>query len=137
MIEALVQGVLVGGLYAAVALGLSIVFGVLRLVNLAHGELVIGSAFLAWVVVDATGVDPLLALVVVAPAMFAIAYPLQRFVLTPVLTRSQEAPLVATFGLSLTAVGVLSQLAGSNPKSLDASWESTGISVLGVHVRVA
>ena len=137
MVDALAQGILLGGLYASVALGLSIVFGVLRLVNLAHGELLIGAAFLSFWVIDLLGVDPLLALLVVAPAMFIIAYPIQRFVLTPVLTRSEEAPLVATFGLSLLATGLLVELAGSDPRSLDASWASSGFEVAGVNIRVA
>jgi branched-chain amino acid transport system permease protein len=137
MVDALAQGILLGGLYASVALGLSVVFGVLRLVNLAHGELLIGAAFLAFLVVDGTGVDPLLSLLVVAPAMFAIAYPIQRYVLTPVLTRSEEAPLVATFGLSLAATGLFAELWGSDPRSLHASWASTGISILGIDMRVA
>jgi branched-chain amino acid transport system permease protein len=137
MVDALAQGVLLGGLYTSVALGLSVVFGVLRLVNLAHGELLIGAAFMAFWVVDLVGVDPLLSLLVVAPAMFIIAYPLQRFILTPVLARSEEAPLVATFGLSLLATGLLIELAGSNPRSLDASWASSGFAVLGVNIRVA
>jgi branched-chain amino acid transport system permease protein len=132
-----VQGILLGGLYASVALGLSVVFGVLRLVNLAHGELLIAAAFLGFLVIDLLAVDPLLALIFVAPAMFLIAYPIQRFVLTPVLTRSEEAPLVATFGLSLLATGVLTEIAGSNPRSLDASWASSGFEVAGVNIRVA
>ena len=137
MVDALAQGILLGGLYASVALGLSIVFGVLRLVNLAHGELLIGAAFLSFWVIDLLGVDPLLSLLVVAPAMFLIAYPIQRFVLTPVLTRNEEAPLVATFGLSLVATGLFAEVAGSDPRSLHASWSSTGVSVLGINMRVA
>ena len=137
MVDALAQGILLGGLYASVALGLSIVFGVLRLVNLAHGELLIGAAFLSFWVIDLLAVDPLLSLLVVAPAMFLLAYPIQRFVLTPVLTRNEEAPLVATFGLSLVATGLFAEVAGSNPRSLDASWATSGFSVAGVNIRVA
>jgi len=137
MTDALAQGILLGGLYASVALRLSIVFGVLRLVNLGHGELLVGAAFLSFVVIGAVDVDPILSLVVVAPAMMLVAYPLQRYVLTPVLTRNQEAPLVATFGLSLAATGIFAQAAGSDPRSLEASWSSSGLSVLGVHVRTA
>ena len=137
MVDALAQGILLGGLYASVALGLSIVFGVLRLVNLAHGELLIGAAFLSFWVIDLLAVDPLLSLLVVAPAMFLLAYPIQRFVLTPVLTRNEEAPLVATFGLSLVATGLFAEVAGSDPRSLHASWSSTGVSILGINMRVA
>jgi branched-chain amino acid transport system permease protein len=137
MSQAIVNGLLLGGLYATVALGLSLVFGVLRLVNLAHGELLIGGAFLSYLVVDGLGIDPLLSLVLVIPAVFAIAYPVQRFVLTPLLRRNEDAPLVATFGVSLLIVALLQECFSSNPKSLAAPYGDTGVSVLGLDVRVA
>ena len=137
MIQAIVNGILLGGLYAAVALGLSLVFGVLRLVNLAHGELLIGGAFLSYLAVEGLGVDPLLSLVLVIPAVFAIAYPVQRFVLTPLLRRNEDAPLVATFGISLLIVALLQQFFSSNPKSLSASYADSGVSLFGLDLRVA
>ncbi|MCW2982662.1 MAG: hypothetical protein JWR63_232 [Conexibacter sp.] len=137
MAQSIVDGLLMGGLYASIALGLSLVFGVLRLVNLAHGELLVGAAYLAYVVVDGTGVDPLLSLLVVAPAMFLIAYPVQRYVLTDVLRRSADAPLVATFGLSLAVQGFLALAFSSDARSLPASYGTTGMSVLGLDLRVA
>ena len=64
-INVIVQGVLIGGLYALFAAGLSLIFGVMRLVNIAHGDLIVGAAYLAFVIVTITGLNPLLALVLV------------------------------------------------------------------------
>ena len=77
-INTIVHGILLGGLYAIVALGLSLVFGVMRLVNLAHGTLIVGGGYLANVVVGWLGLDPLVALLIVCPTMFAFGYALQR-----------------------------------------------------------
>src|SRR5918911_243915 len=97
----LVQGLLLGGLYALFATGLSVMFGVMRLVNLAHGDLSIVAAFLALVVVEQTGINPLLTLVVVVPVMFAVGYLLQRGVLNFTLGGDGLAPVLVTFGLSI------------------------------------
>src|ERR1700730_2507807 len=99
----LLDGVLLGGLYAGSALGLTLVFGVMRLVNLAHGEFLVGGGYLAFIVVTRLGVDPLLAVAVLAPVMFGLASPVQLFVLGPLLPHGTEGPLVATFGLSIVA----------------------------------
>src|SRR5262249_35577076 len=77
-LNAILQGVLVGGLYALFATGLSLIFGVMRLVNIAHGDLIVLAAFLALVVVQTLGVHPLVALIIVVPAMAATGYGLQR-----------------------------------------------------------
>ena len=66
-VNIIIQGILVGGLYALFAAGLSLIFGVMRLVNIAHGDLIVGVAFIAWSVVQATGLNPLLSLVIVVP----------------------------------------------------------------------
>ena len=68
-VDTLIQGVLLGGLYALFAMGLSLIFGVMRLVNIAHGDLIVLAAYLALVVVNATGLGPIPALVVCVPAM--------------------------------------------------------------------
>src|SRR4051794_13903662 len=101
--QALVTGALLGGLYAITALGLSLVFGVMRLINLVHGELVVLGAYLALELTKQTGIDPLVALVVVAPALFLLAAPVQRFVLTPLMDKGPEPALLTTFGLSVIA----------------------------------
>ena len=135
MANAIVTGLLSGGLYALIALGLSLVFGVMGLVNLAHGDIMVVGGYLASVLVGALGIDPLLSLVVVVPVVFALAYPLQRFVLTGLLRRGLEPPLVATFGVSLLISALLVQIFGGDGRSLPATYGTTGFQVLGISVR--
>jgi branched-chain amino acid transport system permease protein len=131
----LLDGLLLGGLYAGAALGLTLVFGVMRLVNLAHGEILVGAAYLSVVVTSRLGLDPLVALVIVAPALFVVAYPLQRWVLGPLIPHGLEGPLVATFGLSIVAQTLFVLGFGGNPKALDAPYTLTGTSLGGTTVR--
>lgn len=135
MTGALINGVLLGMLYGGVALGLALVAGVMRLPNLAHSELLIGAAFLIGALQDRLGWDPLLCAVLVAPVMFAIAYPLQRLVLTPTMLRGFEPPLVAAFGISMTVQTLLVIAFSSNPRSLRASYSTGGFELIGVTVR--
>ena len=131
----ILAGLMLGGLYVTIALGLSLTFGVMRLVNLAYGEFLIAGAYLAWLVTDHVGIDPLLSIVVVAPVMFCLAYPIQRFLLTPLLRRGMEPPLVATFGVSLLAQTAFVAAFTGDPKSLPAKYGQTGITILGTTVR--
>jgi branched-chain amino acid transport system permease protein len=100
-LDTIAQGILLGGLYALFATGLSLIFGVMRLVNLAHGDFSILAAFLAVVAVQALALNPLLALLLVAPVMAAIGYGLQRLVLNRLLGRGLLPAVLVTFGLSI------------------------------------
>lgn len=100
-INVIIQGVLIGGLYALFAAGLSLIFGVMRLVNIAHGDFIVGAAYVAMVAVQMTGLHPLLALVVVVPLMAAFGYALQLGLLNRVLGGDILPPLIVTFGLSI------------------------------------
>ena len=101
LLNALVQGVLLGGLYALFAAGLSLIFGVMRLVNIAHGDFIVLAAYLALVVVQATGVGPFVAALVVVPVMAGLGYVVQRTLLNPTLGKDLLSPLLVTFGLSI------------------------------------
>jgi branched-chain amino acid transport system permease protein len=131
----LIDGLLLGGLYACVALGLTLVYGVMRMVNLAHGELLMVAAYLAYLLTAYSGLDPLLLLLVVAPAMFLLAYPIQRGILNRVVTGSPEGLLVATFGLSIVAQTALELVFGGDAQSLNASYALTSLNILGDRVR--
>jgi branched-chain amino acid transport system permease protein len=100
-IDTLVQGILLGGLYALFAAGLSLVFGIMRLVNLAHGDMIIFAAFAILLITGSLGLNPFLAALIAAPLMFAIGWALQRFVLNRVLGKDILPPLLVTFGLSV------------------------------------
>lgn len=98
-----VNGLVLGGLYAATSLGLSMVFGVMRLVNVAHGELIILASYLSWTLYTRAGIDPFVGLVMVVPVLFAAGWAIQRFMLNPLMAQGMEAPMLTTFGLSIIA----------------------------------
>jgi len=100
-INVILQGVLVGGLYAMFAAGLSLIFGVMRLVNIAHGDLIMLAAYVALVAAQTLGIGPLTALIIVVPVMAVIGYALQWFVLNRTLGEDLLPPLLVTFGLSV------------------------------------
>jgi branched-chain amino acid transport system permease protein len=97
----IIQGVLLGGLYALFAAGLSLIFGIMRLVNLAHGDLVVLAAFTILALASWFGLDPFLAALLAMPAMFAVGFALQHVLLNRTLGRDLLPPLLVTFGLSI------------------------------------
>ncbi|PLL10614.1 branched-chain amino acid ABC transporter permease [Tabrizicola sp. TH137] len=119
-LDTVVQGVLLGGLYALFAAGLSLVFGIMRLVNLAHGDLIVASAFLILIVVETLGLNPFLAALVAAPALFALGWALQRFVLNRVLGKDILPPLLVTFGLSVALQNGMLELFSADSQRIAA-----------------
>jgi branched-chain amino acid transport system permease protein len=97
----IIQGVLLGGLYALFAAGLSLIFGIMRLVNLAHGDLIVLAAFAILSLATWFGFDPFLAALLATPAMFAAGFALQHVLLNRTLGRDLLPPLLVTFGLSI------------------------------------
>src|SRR5581483_2064476 len=116
-VNAIVQGLLLGGLYALFATGLSLVFGVMRLVNLAHGDPIVLSSFLALVLVDNLGWNPLVTLVFLIPLMAALGFVLQ-YVLLNFTLDSGLAPLLATFGLSVVIQNALQEQFSADERGL-------------------
>src|SRR3989304_67033 len=100
LLDTVIQGVLLGGLYALFALGLSLIFGIMRLVNLAHGDLIVLAAFGIFALAKALGLNSFGALVLAAPILFGFGYALQHFVLNRTLGRDILPPLLVTFGPS-------------------------------------
>ena len=100
-LNTIIQGILLGGIYALFAIGLSLSFGIMRLVNIAHGDLIVLSAYVALVVGQGTGLDPIACLVIVVPAMFALGYAIQRGLLNQTLSGGLLPPLLVTFGISI------------------------------------
>src|SRR4030042_2948062 len=101
IITPLVMGFLLGGLYALIALGLSMVFGVMRLINLAHGDLVILGSYIAYAIITFLGMDPILSLVICIPVMFGIGFAIQKYLMGRAFGISGEAPLIIAFGIAL------------------------------------
>jgi len=112
-LNVLIQGTLLGGIYALFAIGLSLSFGIMRLVNIAHGDLIVLSAYVALVVCEGTGIDPLSSLVIVVPVMFVLGYALQRGLLNQTLSGGLLPPLLVTFGISVIIQNGLLQQFGA------------------------
>src|SRR5712672_810209 len=129
-INTLVQGVLIGGLYAMFAAGLSLIFGVMRLVNIAHGDFIVLAAYLALVVTETLGIGPLPALLVVVPLMGIIGYALQRGLLNRTLGPDLLPPLLVTFGLSIIIQNGLLELFTADSRKLQAG----AIEVASLHL---
>jgi branched-chain amino acid transport system permease protein len=131
----IVQGVLVGGLYAIFAAGLSLIFGVMRLVNIAHGDLIVLAAYLALVVTTTLGINPLLALLIVVPLMGLIGYALQRLILNRTLGDDLLPPLLVTFGLSVIIQNGLLELFTADSRKLQAgAIETDSINIGGLAI---
>jgi branched-chain amino acid transport system permease protein len=117
-IDTLLQGVLLGGLYSLYATGLSVIFGIMRLVNLAHGDLIVLGAFLILAATSA-GVPLIVACAVVVPIMFALGYVLQSLLLNRALGRNILPPLLITFGLSIIVQNGLLETFSADTRRLD------------------
>ncbi len=119
-LNVILQGVLIGGLYAMFAAGLSLIFGVMRLVNIAHGDLIVLAAYVALMATTALGVSPLVSLVVVVPVMALIGYALQRGLLNRTLGDDLLPPLLVTFGLSIIIQNGLLEFFTADSRKLQA-----------------
>jgi branched-chain amino acid transport system permease protein len=136
-VNALVQGILLGGLYALFAAGLSLIFGVMRLVNIAHGDLIILAAYLGLSTTILLGVHPLAALLIVIPLMALFGYILQRGILNYTLGDDLLPPLLVTFGLSVIIQNALLEGYTADPQKLSAgTLESASMQVGGLSVGV-
>jgi len=118
MINQLVQGVLLGGYYALIACGLSFMFSVMRIINLAHGSLAVLAAFGLWVLAERFGIQPFLGLAIVLPLMAAIGWALQRYLLERSARGGALLPILTTFGLAIVIDNLLFEQFGADTRSL-------------------
>jgi len=116
----ILQGIMVGGLYAMFAAGLSLIFGVMKLVNVAHGDFIVLTAYVALIVTQTLGLNPLLSLVIVIPVMGAFGYAIQRGILNQTLGDDLLPPLLVTFGLSIIIQNGLLYIFSADNKRLMA-----------------
>jgi branched-chain amino acid transport system permease protein len=135
-VDTILQGLLLGGLYALFATGLSLIFGVMRIVNLAHGDLSILAAFLAVVVVESLGWNPFATLVLVVPLLAALGYALQALVLNRLLGRGILPPILVTFGFSIIIQNALLETFSADSRRLDPGGVETASVALGSQLAV-
>jgi branched-chain amino acid transport system permease protein len=120
--QALVLGLLIGGVYALMASGLTLIFGVMRIINISQGAFLILVAMFTWWLWRATGVDPILASVVTTPLMFGFGWILYRLVISRIRDQSASMSVLLTFGLALVIEGVLNVVAGNRFRSATPSY---------------
>src|SRR6201984_890370 len=137
--DTIIEGVLLGGVYALFALGLSLIFGIMRLVNLAHGDLILLAAYLVLSATTALGLPLAVASLLVVITMFVLGFVLQRLVLERVLGDDILPPLLVTFGLSIVLQNGLLLIFGAERRRLQAgAFEATSINLApGLSVGLA
>jgi len=130
------SGFLLGGILALTALGLSIVLGVMRLVNLAHGELLVGGAYAGLFLLQLTGIDPLLGLVLVGAFIALLSVPVYRFLLAPLAGTGAEAPMMTTFGISIILQNVFILVFSADTRSIERNYATAPLTIGPVTVAL-
>jgi branched-chain amino acid transport system permease protein len=137
IVNTIVQGTLLGGLYALYAAGLSLIFGVMRLINLAHGDLIVLAAFVLLAMVTALGLPLPIALLILLPFAFAMGWALQRYLLNRTLGDDILLPLLVTFGLQiLIQNGLLVAFSADSRKLSLGAIETQSVNLLGMSIGV-
>lgn len=134
LLQATVNGLLHGGLYALVAVGFSLVWGVMHVVNISHGAFVILGAYVAWKLQGAMGLDPLLGLVIAAAFLFVLGYAIQRVLINRVINAPIWMTLLLTFGLELLTVNALIIVFTGDYRSIATTYAAGGMDIGAVRV---
>ncbi|MFP4640964.1 MAG: branched-chain amino acid ABC transporter permease [Dehalococcoidia bacterium] len=129
----IVMGILLGGLYAVIALGLSLIFGVVKEINIAHGDLVILGSYFGYVAMTVLGIDPILSLVLGIPLLFAVGFAIQKFLLNRAFKISMDATLIIAFGLSIILQNVYQLVWSPMSRGLTTPYALESVSMGPVH----
>ncbi len=140
LMQGALDGILIGGVYATIAVGLSLAYGVMRIVNFAHGEFLMVAMYLAFILVSDLGMDPYLSMIVTVPAMFIVGYLLQRGIFNRMLSRSKDVEpmsiLIFTAGLSMFLSNIATVIFGSNIQAAITRYTSTSFAVGNIIVSI-
>ncbi len=131
------MGLLLGALYALIALGLSLVFGVMKIINVAHGDLILFGSYFAYAAMTVFGVDPILSLVVGVPVLFALGFGIQKYLMSRAFGKSMEAPLLIAFGISLMLQNLQQILWTPMSKGLTTSYALDSFQLGGINMPLA
>jgi branched-chain amino acid transport system permease protein len=135
--QATIYGVLQGGLLALIAVGFSLVWGVMNVVNMSHGAFVILGAYVSWALRDRLGLDPLIGMLVAAVVLFLLGYALQRWLVNLVINGPIFITLLLTFGLSLVIVQAMNVLFTANYRSIHTAYAGESLALGSVRVPVS
>lgn len=130
------MGILLGGLYTLIALGLSMVFGVMKLINVAHGDLVIFSSYFAYTLLTYLGIDPVVSLVIGIPVLFVIGFLIQKFLMARAFRLSLEAPLIIAIGISLVLENTYQLVFSPMSRGLSSSYSMATFTLGEIYIPV-
>ena len=134
--QLLVSGLLLGGVYALISVGLTLIFGVMRLVNFAHGEFLMLAMYLTFFLFNMLGIDPILSIVIVAPALFLFGVVIERLVIRPTLHAPHVVQVFATLGLSIVMQNLALYFFSANFRSISTPYSTATFAVGPVLVSV-
>jgi branched-chain amino acid transport system permease protein len=130
----IVMGILLGGLYSIIALGLSLVFGVVKEINIAHGDLVILGSYFGFVALTLIGIDPILSLIVGIPLFFGIGFVIQKYLLNRAFRISMDTTLIIAFGISIILQNTFQLVWTPLSRGLTTSYALASFSAGPIHV---
>lgn len=136
ILQTLLQGILLGGFYAVMVLGFSIIWGVMGVINLAHGEYLMIGAYLAWIFSNSLGMDPFFSLILIMPIMFVVGYVIQRVLINRIVERPHLMALLVTFGLSIALANVVKLAYTADPRYINV-WYSGSTEFAGLTFPLA
>ncbi len=131
LMQAVVTGILLGGVYGLVSMGLSLIFGVLGIVNFAHGSLVTVGLYVAFILVEDVGLDPYLAMPVTAVVLFGLGVFIQQTMVTRTMGQALENQLLLTVGLSILIQNLLLLIFSPTPRTIHVGYVNKNIDILG------
>jgi branched-chain amino acid transport system permease protein len=135
-VQTLASGVLTGGVYAMVGIGLSLIFGVMRIVNFAHGEFMAVGMYIAFALCRELHVDPYLSLVVVAPAGFLLGAFVERVLLAPIQNAAEHSLILMTVGVGLILSNALLLIFGAHPETIYTSYSTRTVRIAAITLSV-
>jgi len=137
LVQTIVLSLLVGGIYALVASGLTLIFGVMRVINIAHGAFLILGAFISYTVWDQLGLDPLVGVVITTPIVFGLGWLIYRLLVRPIRHAPMSSTVLLTFGLALVLEGLMGEIWGNDSHSVRPSYVDSSFHLGGVFLPKA
>jgi branched-chain amino acid transport system permease protein len=134
--QSLISGVLIGGVYALIGIGLTIIFGVMRVINFAHGDIMMIGMYLTYTLFSMAGIDPFVSIVITIPLMFLFGGLLQKMFINRVLGALPQNQILLTIGLGLIMSNTMMFIYTSDYKILSTSYSSSSVSILGISVSM-
>jgi branched-chain amino acid transport system permease protein len=132
--QVVINGILLGGLYACMAIGFSVIWGVMNIINLAHGSMIVLGAYLTYFTSSALGIDPFLTLPLSGAALFVFGYLVQRYLMNLVITASVFMTMIVTFGLDMVLINANIALFTADKRFLSLAYTGAGLDIGGVRI---